>query len=258
MEIVVLSGPDAGKRVDLTAPRTIGREPGNDLTLVDSSVSGRHALLRPTSGAVELTDLSSRNGTWLNGQRVTVPSPVTIGSTIQVGQTVLQMTGPARGGPGAPADWQPAGDPGADLVGREPVAPPQPPAAFPFAGAQSIEHAGPVAGGNISISGHQAAGRDLHYHEGFRIRSRMSASARRLLKIGLFLFFVPSIIGAVAIVLGQQTIFQANADNGDQIFAQFGRWLAVAGIAAVVSFVGMAVIVIALVMPRDKVHEPLR
>jgi hypothetical protein len=245
MEIVVISGPDSGKQLEITGPCSIGRDPTNDLVLVDDVASVRHALLRPVSGdSVELTDLSSRNGTWLDGDRVTSPSLVPDGATIGIGYNVLRISGLAR-----------AGRSQADSDETAVMAPTRAPLPTD---SPTVHHAGPVAGGNVSISGHHAAGRDLYYHEGFRVRSRMTRSARRLLYTGLFLFFVPTIIGAVAIVLGQQTLFTATSDNGDEIFAQFGVWLAVAGIALVVSFVGVMVIVIALVMRREKIREPIR
>ena len=94
MEIVVVSGPDTGRRLEIVGPCSIGRDPINDLVLVDDVVSTRHALLRPVSGGlVELTDLSSRNGTWLDGHRVTSPSLVPDGGTIEIGHDMLRISG---------------------------------------------------------------------------------------------------------------------------------------------------------------------
>lgn len=51
---------------------TIGRAPDNDVVVDDSAVSWHHAEIRATpSNEYELVDLSSHNGTFLNGQRVT-------------------------------------------------------------------------------------------------------------------------------------------------------------------------------------------
>ncbi len=47
-----------------------GRELTSDLPVLDAAVSRRHAELRPVGEAVEITDLGSRNGTWLNGTRI--------------------------------------------------------------------------------------------------------------------------------------------------------------------------------------------
>ena len=46
-------------------PLTIGREPGNQIVVAHSSVSRQHARITPlASGAFQLTDLASTNGTW--------------------------------------------------------------------------------------------------------------------------------------------------------------------------------------------------
>jgi len=50
---------------------TIGRAAGNDIALsFDSTVSTRHALVQRKGDRVEVRDLGSLNGTWLNGSRI--------------------------------------------------------------------------------------------------------------------------------------------------------------------------------------------
>lgn len=48
----------------------IGRRPFNDIVLDDRTVSGRHAMLHKRSGVIILSDMGSRNGTWVNGLRI--------------------------------------------------------------------------------------------------------------------------------------------------------------------------------------------
>ena len=48
----------------------IGRDPACDVQLDYAQVSGRHARIDVKGGNFVLTDLSSANGTWVNGQRV--------------------------------------------------------------------------------------------------------------------------------------------------------------------------------------------
>jgi hypothetical protein len=57
---------------------TIGQGPQNDLVLDDDTVSTRHARLEFDDGGWRLTDLSSRNGTYVNGVRIAagVPTPL--------------------------------------------------------------------------------------------------------------------------------------------------------------------------------------
>lgn len=48
----------------------IGRDPRSEVGLSDSRVSARHAEVRIEGGRATVTDLSSTNGTWVNGERV--------------------------------------------------------------------------------------------------------------------------------------------------------------------------------------------
>lgn len=51
-------------------PWTIGRSEGCRLVIGHSTVSRRHAVLRRTEQGLEVRDLGSTNGTWVNGWRV--------------------------------------------------------------------------------------------------------------------------------------------------------------------------------------------
>src|SRR4051794_41864004 len=66
---------------------TIGRAPGATLVLADPTVSRRHA--RISAGAV-LEDAGSSHGTWLDGVRVTGPSPLHDGAEIRLGDAELR------------------------------------------------------------------------------------------------------------------------------------------------------------------------
>src|SRR4051794_40313430 len=67
---------------------TIGRAPGSTLGLSDPTVSRRHA--RISAGAV-LEDAGSSHGTWLDGVRVTGPSPLHDGAKIRLGDLELRV-----------------------------------------------------------------------------------------------------------------------------------------------------------------------
>ena len=59
------------KEVELTQERTtLGRRPRNDIVIEHLAVSGDHAVLHWRDGAVELEDLDSTNGSFINGKRV--------------------------------------------------------------------------------------------------------------------------------------------------------------------------------------------
>jgi len=52
------------------AEHSIGREASNSIQVSDSSVSGAHAKIRKTPDGYLLEDLSSRNGSYVNGERI--------------------------------------------------------------------------------------------------------------------------------------------------------------------------------------------
>ncbi len=67
----------------------IGSAPGSDILLNDPAVSRRHALLRRAASQCELTDLGSRNGTFVNGRRITNATALGARSIVQVGDAKL-------------------------------------------------------------------------------------------------------------------------------------------------------------------------
>jgi pSer/pThr/pTyr-binding forkhead associated (FHA) protein len=69
----------------------IGREPDNTIAIVDDSyLSGHHAKVSVSDGRVVVDDLASRNGTYLNGARITESRTVKVGDRIQIGYTVFE------------------------------------------------------------------------------------------------------------------------------------------------------------------------
>src|SRR5229473_1606729 len=60
------------KTVEIDIKRfSIGRTPENDLTIEDTSLSRRHALIENFEGHFNLTDCGSSNGTFVNGRQIT-------------------------------------------------------------------------------------------------------------------------------------------------------------------------------------------
>jgi hypothetical protein len=90
--LVVTAGALKGTSLDLTQQQiTLGR--ANDATLVlnDDYASSRHARIFPQDGQWIVEDLGSTNGTYLDRQKVTRPTPVPLGVPIRIGKTVLEL-----------------------------------------------------------------------------------------------------------------------------------------------------------------------
>src|SRR5436309_3570676 len=91
VRLQVTEGPDRGRAVSLSGPSLlIGKGAGADLLLTDGTVSGRHAMVRATEEGVTLEDLGSRNGTWVQGVRIT-SGLLTDGATFRVGGTSVRV-----------------------------------------------------------------------------------------------------------------------------------------------------------------------
>lgn len=68
------------------AQTTIGRHPGNDISLLLDSVSRHHARIDHHGGAWTLHDLNSSNGTFLNGERIGSPRSLVEGDVVTFGR----------------------------------------------------------------------------------------------------------------------------------------------------------------------------
>ncbi|MBX6722948.1 MAG: FHA domain-containing protein, partial [Dactylosporangium sp.] len=92
-ELVVTDGAGAGRRIPLTAGASVqvGRDPTCDLSLNDDRVSRRHLHIGAGSRSVQLTDLGSSNGTYVDGDRVTGPVTLKPGQIITAGGTTLTV-----------------------------------------------------------------------------------------------------------------------------------------------------------------------
>jgi len=87
--LVVVTGKANVGAADLSrGPVTIGRHPSNTLAVQDALVSGQHAQVSLEDRSWVLTDVGSRNGTFLNGVCVQRQA-LRPGDRIQVGETVI-------------------------------------------------------------------------------------------------------------------------------------------------------------------------
>jgi Nif-specific regulatory protein len=86
-----LSGPQKGKVFLLDEIEiSIGRDPSNQVSLLDSLVSRRHCIIRKEADGFRLVDLESRNNTFVSGvpirERLLAP-----GDQIRVGKSILMF-----------------------------------------------------------------------------------------------------------------------------------------------------------------------
>jgi len=83
----------AARKVSLDRPvTTIGRSSMSDLPISDKMLSRQHArIVRDTDGGLTVEDLGSRNGTFLNGDRLATIQPLKPGDRITVGGVTLKV-----------------------------------------------------------------------------------------------------------------------------------------------------------------------
>jgi pSer/pThr/pTyr-binding forkhead associated (FHA) protein len=68
---------------------TVGRAGGNTITVADEQASAVHAVFEPLAGVWTVRDLSSRNGTFVNGERLDTQRPLRRGDEIRIGRCRL-------------------------------------------------------------------------------------------------------------------------------------------------------------------------
>jgi class 3 adenylate cyclase len=94
----VLDGADNGRRIRVDGQLTVGRDDDAGLFLDDPEISRAHAVLVPAADGLEIRDLGSLNGTWVNGERISSPTLLAPGDLVKVGTTRIEVI--AAGGRG--------------------------------------------------------------------------------------------------------------------------------------------------------------
>ncbi|MDF3070766.1 MAG: hypothetical protein K0R38_6367 [Polyangiaceae bacterium] len=80
-----------GKRVELSSGAVrLGRDPDNDLVLLEEGVSRRHVRVQPSAGHWVVTDVGSRNGTLHNGKPLAGVKRLSNGDTIKLGSVIVK------------------------------------------------------------------------------------------------------------------------------------------------------------------------
>jgi S-DNA-T family DNA segregation ATPase FtsK/SpoIIIE len=87
------TGPESGRAFPLALGEfTLGRDDVNRIVIADPNISRVHANLAVGTDAVEITDLNSRNGTYINGERI-ASARLSVGDELRVGMSVLVLRG---------------------------------------------------------------------------------------------------------------------------------------------------------------------
>lgn len=91
--LTVENGPD--ELMDLNIPVNgaviVGRAPGADIVIGTSFVSGRHARFQLMGKDLFLEDLGSRNGTIVNGNRISEPVALKNKDIVNIGDVTIRV-----------------------------------------------------------------------------------------------------------------------------------------------------------------------
>ena len=91
-KLVVFRGDSVEREVHVGPQAVrIGRDSANDVMLDDKRVSRFHAELVRDGGTYFITDLNSRNGVWVNNQRINARAPLELGVPVTIGDYELTL-----------------------------------------------------------------------------------------------------------------------------------------------------------------------
>ena len=90
--LILMAGPGQTKQVALGPHETrIGRAASNDIVVDMGRVSRVHALIAVDTAFVSITDLGSKNGTFVNGERIDQQVFLAHGDTIKIGDCDMRF-----------------------------------------------------------------------------------------------------------------------------------------------------------------------
>ena len=97
MRLVAEGGPYDGRMFDVREGQShVGRAVDNDLVFDDPSLSRRHARLSRTGGQIQIEDLGSSNGTYVNGRKIG-SGVVAAGDVVRFGDLAFRCEGGTHG-----------------------------------------------------------------------------------------------------------------------------------------------------------------
>jgi pSer/pThr/pTyr-binding forkhead associated (FHA) protein len=87
----ILSGPLASREHQFSTRIVVGRADA-DVEIIDPEVSRQHLSLTPLESGVEVADLGSSNGTWIDDRRLIEPTLFERVTMLRIGNTTLEIT----------------------------------------------------------------------------------------------------------------------------------------------------------------------
>jgi pSer/pThr/pTyr-binding forkhead associated (FHA) protein len=92
VRLKILQGSNAGKEIKIPVPKClIGRGDDCHLRPQSDAVSRQHCVIITTDSEVVVRDLNSRNGTYVNGERVGEEAVLLMGDVLRVGPLEFEM-----------------------------------------------------------------------------------------------------------------------------------------------------------------------
>ncbi len=112
LKLVVLAGAKQGTEIPLKKDKfLIGRAKECALRANSDAISRRHCAIVRMNGRVTVRDLGSRNGTFVNDERIEKEVPLSVGDELRVGPLKFRIAAaskaPAADAPSAPSGEQP-------------------------------------------------------------------------------------------------------------------------------------------------------
>jgi DNA segregation ATPase FtsK/SpoIIIE, S-DNA-T family len=106
-DLVVVGGPLMGTRVALVpGTHVVGRGPGADVVLADGSLSRRHLQVAVAADGIEVRDLGSSNGTFIEGVALAAPRQLSNGEPVEAGRSLIAFEARDRHSEDRPGDGQ--------------------------------------------------------------------------------------------------------------------------------------------------------
>lgn len=89
-QFVMRSGPTPGKVYPVDGSEiSIGRDPGNTVSINDAEISRKHARMELRGGSYVIQDLGSTNGTFVNGNRTTGFHVLNANDIVSFGENIV-------------------------------------------------------------------------------------------------------------------------------------------------------------------------